>query len=81
MKKVNKNRTLSKPIILILLQIIAVFNIYHLLSTKEYFAPIETLWLSLCLGFIMISSLFTFGALDKLREEEIDREQQLYTSH
>jgi len=76
MKQVNKNITLFKPIILIVLQVIVLFSIFNLLSTKEYFSTIETIYLSLCLGFIMISSIFTFGSLDKLREEENQKQQK-----
>ncbi len=75
MQKVNKNRTLFKPIILMILQSIALFSIFNLLSTKEFFTDFETIWLASCLGFIMISSIFTFGMLDKLREEEIKKQQ------
>ena len=76
MEQVNKNITLSQPIILIALQVIVLFSIYDQLSTKEYFSTIETIYLSLCLGFIMISSIFTFGSLDKLREEENQKQQE-----
>jgi hypothetical protein len=77
MQKVNKNRSLSKPIILIILQSIALLNIFNLLSTEEYFSTVQTIWLASCLGFIMISSLFTFGMLDKLREQEIRKQNAI----
>ena len=75
MQEVNKNRTLFKPIILIIFQSIALFNIFNLLSTKEYFTNFETICLASCLGFIMISSIFTFGMLDRLRSEETKKQQ------
>jgi hypothetical protein len=79
MQKEKKEETLFKPIILLLLQSVALFNIFDLLSTKEFFTNFETISLATSLGFIMLSSLFTFGILDKLREQE-NKKQQKATS-
>ena len=79
MQKEKKEETLFKPIILLLLQSVALFNIFDLLSTKEFFTNFETISLAASLGFIMVSSLFTFGILDKLREQE-NKKQQKATS-
>lgn len=78
MQQKNKETTLLKPIILIFLQIITLFTVFNLLSTKEFFSPIETIWLSSLLGFIMISSIFTFGILDKMREEENKKQKATF---
>lgn len=73
----KQETTILKPIFLLLLQGIALFNIFHILSTKEYFTEVDTMQLAFSLFFIMVSSLFTFNMLDKLREEEINKKSAI----
>jgi hypothetical protein len=79
MKKQTKETSLIKPIVLLLLQGIALYIIFYLLSTKEYFSDFERGVLTFSLAFIMIFSLVTFGILGRLREEENQKQQKKAT--
>lgn len=70
MQQEIKEHTFKKPIFLLILQLIAVFHIFHTFSTTEQFTENITLALTFSLVFIMVSSLVTLKLLDNLRTQE-----------
>jgi len=70
MKLKKEKTTLIKPIFLLLHQSIALFIIFDLLSTTQPLSETDSNYLSISLAYIMITSIFTFRMLDKLKKEE-----------
>jgi hypothetical protein len=70
MKLKKEKTTLIKPIFLLLHQCVALFIIFDLLSTDQPLLESQTYYLNISFAYIMITSIFTFRMLDKLRTQE-----------
>ncbi len=76
MKLKKEKTTLIKPIFLLIHQSIALFIVFDLLSTDQVLSEMESYYLSISLAYIMITSIFTFRMLDKLKTEEKQKLQR-----
>ena len=73
MQTKEKKTTLLKPLLLLLLQAVALFYIYISLSTTENFDELNVARLTLALAFILVSSFLTFNMLHHINKEEKEK--------
>jgi hypothetical protein len=67
--KMKERTTIIKPILLLLHQTVALYIIFDLLSTNHQLSETEVDYLTISLAYIMITSLFVFRMLGKLRTD------------
>ncbi len=72
-----KSKILFIPIFLLILQTIALFIIFNILSTRGYYTDFDTEILTFSLAFIIVSTLFNFKLLDNLKASETQEQKRV----
>lgn len=75
MQKHRKKQSLLKPVALLLLQLVALMSIFKVLSSNETVTEQHHTQLLVSLIFIIVSSLYTFKTLHRLKAEALDEEK------
>ncbi len=71
----HQKTSLLTPIAILLLQSVALLNIFYILTAEHIYSEISIIKLTILVAFISISSIFTFKLLHKLKNQEIEKEK------